>query len=57
LWSTNSVDYLAYYTSIGNRIRDVVDIIWSKDKGIVKNLGNVCEVQCSNKWIDWCYAN
>jgi hypothetical protein len=27
LWSTNSVDYLAYYTSIGNRIRDVVDII------------------------------
>ena len=57
LWSTNSVDYLANFTNIGYRIREVIGIIWSKDENIVKNLGNVCEIQCSNKWIDWCYAN
>lgn len=57
LWSTNSTDYLAYYTNIGYRIREVIDIIWDKDKGIVKSLGNLCEVQCANKWVDWCFAN
>jgi hypothetical protein len=59
LLSTNSVDYLAYYTKIGYSIRQVIDVIsiWSKGKSIVNNLGNVCEIQCTNKWIDWCYAN
>jgi len=27
LWSTNSVDFLAYYTNIGINIRKVIDII------------------------------
>jgi hypothetical protein len=51
MWSTNSVDYLAYYTNIGYRIRDVIEIIGTKDKNLVKNIGNVCEIQCSNKSI------
>ncbi len=57
LWSTSSVDYLSYYTYIGYLISEVENVIWNKDKNIVKHLGNVCELQCSNKWIDWCFAN
>lgn len=56
LWSTTSVDFLAYYTNIGYRIREVIGIISIWDQSIVKNLGNICEYQCSNKWIDGCYA-
>jgi hypothetical protein len=57
LWSTSSVDFLSYYTYIGYLISEVENVIWNKDKNIVKHLGNICELQCSNKWIDWCFAN
>jgi len=56
LLSTNSLNYLAYYTSIWYRIREVMDLVWNKDKNMVMYLRNTCELQCSNKWIDWCYV-
>ncbi len=56
LSSNDTAGYLHLYTLIGNNIRKVIDIIWTKDKNIVKNLGNVCEIQCSNKWVDGCFA-
>lgn len=57
LRSTSSVDYLASYTQIGYIIRDVMDVVMNNDSNVVKNLGNTCEAQCTNKWIDGCYAN
>ncbi|MCF7834965.1 hypothetical protein K9M48_02820 [Candidatus Gracilibacteria bacterium] len=56
LVSIDPTPYLQFYTQIGYRIRDVIDIIGSKDKNLIKNIGTVCELQCSNKGNAGCYA-
>lgn len=56
LIAIDSSVYLHLYTQIWYRIRDLIDVVWNKDKNLIKNIGTVCELQCSNKWNAGCYA-
>ena len=57
LTSTNRDTH--YFVEIWYYIHSIMENeIWDKNlKWLVKNLGEVCEYQCSNKWTKNCYAD
>ena len=54
----SNVSITSYFFEIGRLIQIIVDeYIWTKDSsGLIKNLGKVCELQCENKGISFCYV-
>lgn len=53
-----NVSTTSYFVQIWAYMHHTIEeYIWNKDTdGLVKNLGKICELQCTNKWTANCYA-